>query len=78
MEKVVIFPSETATVVSLVKYPAIVRSRPTVVDKNTEKFEKMSPPLCEITAPLLRKRGKKDRKNVCAIVLVHGHDWLVL
>ena len=54
MEKVVIFPSETAIVVSLVKYPAIVKSGPTVVDKNAEKFEKMSPPLCEITAPLLK------------------------
>ena len=33
-----------------------------MVEKNVEKSEKMSLPLCEITAPLLKQRGKKVEK----------------
>ena len=53
MKRVVLFPSESAIIVSLVKYPAIVQKRTTVIDKQSEKkIGKMSPPLFEIMAPL--------------------------
>ena len=37
MKRVVLFPSESAIIVSLVKYPAIVQKRTTLIDKQSEK-----------------------------------------
>ena len=54
MKRVVLFPSESAIIVSLVKYPAIVQKRTTVIDKQSEKNWKMSPPLFEIMASTLK------------------------
>jgi len=40
MKKVIIFPSESTIVVSLVKYPTTVRSGPTVINKTEKKMWK--------------------------------------
>ena len=59
MKRVVLFPSESAIIVSLVKYPAIVQKRTTVVDKKSEtKLEKMSPPLFEIMESMEKRQEK--------------------
>ena len=58
-----IFPSETAIIVLLVKYPAIVRSGPTVVDKKRGKFGKMSLRRCVKSRRHFENNVEKKQKK---------------
>lgn len=78
MEKVVIFPSERAIIVSRIKYPAIVRSGPTVIDKKRRKnVEKCL--RCRVKSRRhFENNVEKGRKSVSAIASTRGCGWLVV
>ena len=80
MKRVVLFPSEKAIIVSLVKYPAIVEKRTTVIDeKSGKKMEKCLPPVrrCLKSWRHFEMTWKKGRKKAYAVELTRGCDWLV-
>ena len=70
--------SESAIIVSLVKYPTIVKRRPTVIDKKRGKKMKKCLRRCVKLRRHFKNNVEKGRKNVSAVASLRGCDWLVL